>query len=170
MGELARFIEAQDHEETGLAAALAELRTGRKHGHWIWYVFPQLAGLGSSAASQRYALAGREEAVDYLRHDGLRDRLLAAMSVVSDQFCRLQPPRLEDLMGSRVDALKLVSSMTLFERVAEDLAARDPDGIMARLAEQAGEILAVAESQGYERCAFTRERLDAPADPASARP
>ena len=74
MSELQRFIDAQDRQADGLATALAELGEGHKQGHWIWWVFPQLAGLGRSDASRRYALSGREEAETYLRDDVLRGR------------------------------------------------------------------------------------------------
>ena len=159
MDGLERFREAQDDEHAGMEAALGELRQGHKRGHWIWYVFPQLAGLGVSETSRRFGIRGRDEAEAYLRDPILRDRLMGAVDVVVEQLCRLQPPRLEQLMGSRIDAQKLVSSLTLFEVVAADLHARERDEAHAQLAEQAGEVLAVAESQGYERCAFTLQRL-----------
>ena len=69
------------------------------------------------------------------------------------------PPRLDDLMGSRIDVLKLVSSLTLFEWVAQAAAARGGNAEMTALAERIGEVLAVAEAQGYERCAFTLTQL-----------
>ena len=170
MSELQRFIEAQDRDTDGLATALAELGRGRKEGHWIWYVFPQLAGLGTSATARTYGLAGRSEAEAYLRDDVLCDRYAHAVAAVSTQLCRLQPPQLDVLMGSRVDALKLVSSLTLFESVATALAAETgEDGPHARLAEEIGGVLAVADAQGYDRCAFTQRALAADAAPASAR-
>ena len=156
MAGLERFREAQDQEHGGLEQALGELRAGQKRGHWIWYVFPQVAGLGSSATSQQFGIRGREEAQAYLRDDVLRERLDRAVGVVAEQLCRLQPPRLEHLMGSRIDALKLVSSLTLFEIVAGQLQERGAHDAYERLAEQVGEVLAVAEAQGYERCAFTQ--------------
>jgi uncharacterized protein (DUF1810 family) len=64
---LQRFKDAQDRPPSGFDAALAEMRAGAKRSHWIWYVFPQLAGLGSSAASLTYGLDGRAEAEEYLR-------------------------------------------------------------------------------------------------------
>jgi uncharacterized protein (DUF1810 family) len=159
MDGVERFVDAQAQEYDGLDEAISELRAGRKQGHWIWYVFPQLAGLGMSAMSRRFALAGREEAEDYLQHAALRDGYMRAVDAVADHICRLQPPRLDELMGSQIDAVKLVSSLTLFEAVAEGLATRTGDPRMASLAERIGEVLALAESQGYERCAFTQTQL-----------
>jgi uncharacterized protein (DUF1810 family) len=163
MSELQRFIDAQNRETDGLAAALEELGRGRKHGHWIWWVFPQLAGLGRSEASRTYALSGWGEAEAYLRHEELHDRYAQAVAAVSTQLCRLQPPQLDALMGSRVDALKLVSSLTLFEQVATSLAAEaGDDSSHARLAEEIGGVLAVADAQGYDRCAFTQRAIATP--------
>ena len=82
------------------------------------------------------------------------------MAAVSTQLCRLQPPQLDVLMGSRVDALKLVSSLTLFEQVAASLAVEaGDDSAYARLAEEIGGVLAVADAQGYDRCAFTQQAI-----------
>jgi len=159
MNELDRFVAAQDSEHAGLADALDELRAGRKRGHWIWYVFPQLAGLGMSSMSQRDGLQGRAETEDYLQHGELRDRYARAIDVVAEHMCRLQPPPLAVLMGSEIDARKLVSSLTLFEAVAEGMAARSGDPALATLAERIGEVLAAAERQGYERCAITLDKL-----------
>lgn len=169
MTELQRFVDAQDRDTDGLATALEELARGRKEGHWIWYVFPQLEGLGSSGTARTYALAGPEEAEAYLRHDRLCERYAQAVAAVSTQLCRLPPPQLDVLMGSRVDALKLVSSLTLFEAVATALAAGEGDhGPHMRLAEEIGGVLAVADAQGYDRCAFTQRMLSASgAAPAS---
>ena len=159
MDVLDRFKHAQDQEVAGIADALAELRAGRKSGHWIWYVFPQLAGLGSSGASQHFGIRGAEEARAYLSDPLLRGRLAEAIGVVADQLCRLQPPRLDVLMGSRIDALKLVSSLTLFEAIASRMRERSDDPY-GQLAERAGDVLAVTETQGYARCAYTRARLE----------
>lgn len=161
MSDLDRFKTAQDAEAAGFAAAVAELRQGRKQGHWIWYVFPQLAGLGSSAASRTFGIRDIEEAEAYVRDDLLRTRLLTALEAVTAQLCRIPPPSLEIVMESRLDALKLVSSLTLFESVAARLHAREPHEACAQLADRAGEVLAMAEAQGYERCAFTRRALRA---------
>ena len=93
------------------AAALAELRAGRKTGHWMWFVFPQIAGLGASSMSQQYAISSLEEARGYLAHPILGERLLECARVLAD----LEGRTAQDVFGS-VDAMKLRSSMTLFAR------------------------------------------------------
>ena len=94
--------------------ALAELRAGRKRSHWIWFVLPQLRGLGRSATAQRYGLDGLEEAHAYLADPLLRQRLEQVIDVIHHQ---LQQPdqTLERLMGGELDAAKTISSLTLFE-------------------------------------------------------
>jgi uncharacterized protein (DUF1810 family) len=109
--DLERFVEAQSNGVQ--TTALAELRAGRKVSHWMWFVFPQVAGLGSSPTSQRYAIASLEEARDYLDHPVLGPRLLeCARAVLShpDRTAR-------EIMGAPDDA-KLRSSMTLFALAA----------------------------------------------------
>jgi uncharacterized protein (DUF1810 family) len=108
--DLARFVAAQDELGT-YDRALAELRRGQKTGHWMWFVFPQVAGLGMTAMSQRYAISSLGEARTYLRHDVLGPRLRACASVVSETSGRTA----EQIFGG-IDALKLRSSMTLFLR------------------------------------------------------
>jgi len=110
--DLDRFVRAQDgvHE-----VALAELRRGRKSSHWMWFVFPQLAGLGRSATAERYALTGPDEARAYLAHPVLSSRLRE----VTDAAATAPASNVEALMGG-IDALKLRSSMTLFAAVAPD--------------------------------------------------
>ena len=106
--DLARFVEAQDADGT-YQRALGELRAGNKTSHWMWFVFPQVAGLGLSATSVRYAISGLPEAQAYLRHPVLGPRLLECTSVLMD----LQDLSAERVLGP-VDAAKLRSSMTLF--------------------------------------------------------
>jgi uncharacterized protein (DUF1810 family) len=154
-----RFRRAQELPRAGFAAALRELRSGRKTSHWIWYVFPQLAGLGQSSTAVHYGLAGPEEAADYLRDPVLGERLVEAAAVVRQHLAEGRQVRLEDLMGSRIDALKLVSCMTLFQHVAKVEAATDSRPRFAAMAQHANAILAAAAAQGYDRCTFTEERL-----------
>ena len=154
---LDRFKQAQDQPGAGFDAALAELKGGRKRGHWIWYIFPQLAGLGSSALAERYALDGRGEALDYLRDEMLRDRLLTITSAVAEQVLKGLPIR--RLMASEIDVLKLVSSMTLFEVVGRELYAATGDETCQSLVHAAEDVLAAAEREGFARCAFTMARL-----------
>jgi uncharacterized protein (DUF1810 family) len=109
--DLERFVRAQDgvHE-----VALAELGRGRKTSHWMWFVFPQLAGLGRSAMAERYGIRGADEARAYLAHPVLGPRLLAVAAAATTAPAR----SVEELMGG-TDAVKLRSSMTLFAAVAD---------------------------------------------------
>src|SRR4051794_34671223 len=113
--DLERFRSAQEDGSTGFHSALAEIRAGQKQGHWIWYVLPQLAGLGSSTRAQRYGINGRAEAVEYLGDPVLGERLLTITEAVAAHAIR--GVSLVHLMNSRIDAQKLVSSLTLFEGV-----------------------------------------------------
>jgi uncharacterized protein (DUF1810 family) len=155
--DLDRFTQAQDRGGAYIAA-LAELRAGRKRGHWIWFVFPQLRGLGSSPMAERYGIEGLAEATDYLRHAALRSRLREAAVAVHYHLVG-QVVSLRHLMASQIDALKLVSSMTLFEQASRRLQATDPSPELLELATVAGEILAIAERQGSPRCRFTLDVL-----------
>ncbi len=105
---LDRFLDAQ---EGTYAAALAELRGGRKTGHWIWYVFPQIAGLGRSEMSRYYAIRSLDEARCYLQHQTLGPRLRECARALLD----IDAGSAEAILGP-VDAVKVRSSMTLFLR------------------------------------------------------
>jgi uncharacterized protein (DUF1810 family) len=109
--DLERFVAAQDAGGT-YERALGELRRGRKESHWMWFVFPQLAGLGRSATSQRYAITSLEEAKAYLGHPVLGPRLVESAEAVLSAPAGVAA---ENVLGP-VDALKLRSSMTLFHR------------------------------------------------------
>jgi uncharacterized protein (DUF1810 family) len=115
--DLERFVAAQDHGGT-YDRALAELEAGRKRGHWMWFVFPQLAGLGASPMSQRYAISSLAEARAYLDHPVLGSRLLACCEALN----RLGGGSAEEIFGG-IDAIKLRSSMTLFARAEPEAAA-----------------------------------------------
>ncbi len=156
MFDLARFHQAQDGRP-GLAEALAELRAGAKTGHWIWYVFPQLRGLGRSPMAVRYGLDGVAEAAAYLDDPVLAERLARAAAAVRSH---VDDTPLAQLMGSRIDALKLVSSLTLFAPLARAATARAPEAPLAALADDAEAILMAAAAQGYPRCEFTTAALD----------
>jgi len=106
--DLDRFVEAQEgvHER-----ALGEIRAGRKQTHWMWFVFPQIQGLGSSPMAQRYAIASLDEARAYLAHPVLGPRLLACAEAALAVPARTA----HDIFGSP-DDVKLRSSATLFER------------------------------------------------------
>jgi uncharacterized protein (DUF1810 family) len=112
--DLERFIAAQG-DDNSYGTVLAELRRGKKTSHWMWYVFPQVAGLGHSPMSQRYAISSIDEARAYLEHPILGARLLEAASIVASTQGRTA----EQVFGP-VDAQKLRSSMTLFLRAAPD--------------------------------------------------
>ena len=158
----AHFLTAQSGALSGFVTALAELESGHKSGHWIWYIFPQLAGLGHSGMAQKFAISGDVEARAYLAHPVLGPRLLAAQQVVLQQLSPPASRSLIGLLGGKVDAQKLVSSCTLFGFVAQGLL---PDGDAA-LVERARlvatacrQILAIAERQGLPPCFFTLDAM-----------
>lgn len=107
--DLQRFITAQQNQH---AAARAELLQGRKRGHWMWYIFPQLAGLGHSSTARYYALSGLEEASAYYHHPLLGVRLVEISSVL----LALNTQRIQDIFDPP-DDLKLHSCMTLFAAI-----------------------------------------------------
>ena len=111
--DLQRFVDAQDGGTYD--AALAELRAGHKRGHWMWFVLPQLAGLGRSATAQHYAISGLAEARAYLAQPVLGPRLRECAAALAE----LDTADPVAVLGG-VDAQKLRSSMTLFAAVAPD--------------------------------------------------
>jgi uncharacterized protein (DUF1810 family) len=108
--DLERFVAAQDGGGT-YEAAVEELRAGRKRSHWMWFVFPQIAGLGQSPTSRRYAISSLAEARAYLAHPVLGPRLIECARILND----LEGRSANDVFGG-IDAMKLRSSMTLFAR------------------------------------------------------
>lgn len=110
--DLERFVAAQEDVYQG---ALRELRWGRKTGHWIWFIFPQLVGLGRSETSRFYGIASVEEARAYLAHPVLGPRLRESVSAV----LATSGARAGQIFGS-LDAMKVRSSLTLFHRAAPD--------------------------------------------------
>ena len=110
--DLDRFVQAQQHVYAGV---LEELRRGRKSGHWIWFIFPQIAGLGRSSMSQQYAISSLDEAWAYLAHPILGERLRECAGIVLATEGRTAL----EIFGE-IDAMKLRSSMTLFHRAAPD--------------------------------------------------
>jgi uncharacterized protein (DUF1810 family) len=139
---LSRFLEAQDSDDT-YERAYDELRHGRKTTHWMWFVFPQLAGLGRSETARRYAIETLDEARAYLEHPVLGDRLRECARLVAETA---GDPR--TVFGG-IDAMKLHSSMTLFARAAPeesafaDVLARHFDG---RPDDATDRLLGLAES------------------------
>lgn len=110
--DLERFVSAQ---ERTYEQALAEIRRGRKSSHWMWFVFPQIAGLGMSSTAQHYAIADLDEARAYLAHPLLGDRLRECTRAVTDS----DAGGAEAIFGG-IDTMKLRSSMTLFEAAAQE--------------------------------------------------
>jgi uncharacterized protein (DUF1810 family) len=110
--DLQRFLDAQEHT---YQQALAELRAGEKRTHWMWFVFPQLAGLGRSGMAQRFAISGLPEARAYLGHPTLGRRLIESARALSG----LDTADPVAVFGP-VDATKLQSSMTLFAQAAPE--------------------------------------------------
>jgi len=106
MDDLQRFIDAQ---ESDYANALAEIKKGRKRTHWMWYIFPQILGLGFSEMSKRYAIKDLDEAEAYINHPILGQRLIEICS----ELLKLQSNNAHEIFGSP-DDMKLRSSMTLF--------------------------------------------------------
>jgi len=111
---LARFVEAQDASGT-YRRALGELRAGRKTSHWMWFIFPQVAGLGFSQMAQRYAISGLAEARAYVGHPVLGPRLRECAEAVTEAAGRTA-----DAILGPVDAMKLRSCMTLFAAAAPE--------------------------------------------------
>ena len=132
---LQRFIEAQNDSYD---QALKEIRNGRKLTHWIWYIFPQIKGLGFSYNSEYYGITSLQEAKDYLENELLRKRLFE----ITESLLMHKGKDIESIMGD-IDALKLKSSMTLFDAV-------QPGSVF-------GEVL--DEFYGGERCRRTLEKI-----------
>ena len=103
---LQRFIDAQ---RADYATALAEIKSGRKRSHWMWYIFPQIQGLGFSSTSKFYAITDTDEAIAYLQHPVLGERLIA----ISKELLKLADHNAANIFGYP-DDLKLRSCMTLF--------------------------------------------------------
>jgi uncharacterized protein (DUF1810 family) len=110
--DLQRFVDAQARV---YRQVVDELRAGRKRSHWIWFIFPQIAGLGSSATAARYAIASLDEARAYLRHDVLGPRLQECTQLVN----AVQGRSIGQIFGSP-DDMKVRSSMTLFAHATDD--------------------------------------------------
>ena len=110
--DLNRFVAAQDAHGT-YQQAVAELRRGRKTSHWMWFVFPQIAGLGHSPVARTYAISSLDEARAYLAHPVLGPRLVECATIVAQT-----PDRTAEQVFGGVDALKLRSCATLFHRAA----------------------------------------------------
>jgi uncharacterized protein (DUF1810 family) len=155
--DLNRYLDAQNEPHSGFACALEEIRAGGKQGHWVWYIFPQLIGLGYSPLSRRYAISNLHEARAYLQNQELRKRLLAITAAVAELLRTGHP--LTRVMGSSIDATKLVSSLTLFAHVARALHVDEQLDAYRDVAALAEEVLAAAAAQGYPKCRFTLDQI-----------
>jgi uncharacterized protein (DUF1810 family) len=150
-------VDANDHLEAHKGAlpntgtyddALAEMRAGKKKTHWIWYIFPILAGLRASSTAARFALKGPDAAVEYLQHPVLRQRLTDVVRAVHGHVVT-EGKSLMDLMSDPVDAKKVVSCCTLFAPIAA--AANEKE-----LAAMCKDIVDVAvNQQGFAPCELT---------------
>ncbi|WP_426178295.1 DUF1810 domain-containing protein [Massilia sp. TWR1-2-2] len=109
---LERFVEAQ---ASVYKEVLAELKAGRKTGHWMWFIFPQIAGLGTSAKARKFAIASADEAAAYLAHPVLGARLRECSALVA----AIDDKEIGDIFGGP-DDMKFHSSMTLFAEIAPD--------------------------------------------------
>ena len=109
---LQRFVDAQ---QSVFDTVIAELKQGRKRGHWIWFIFPQLKGLGHSANSEFFGIASLQEAAAYLEHPVLGPRLIECTQLIN----AAQGRSAEDIFGE-IDAMKFRSSMTLFAKATPD--------------------------------------------------
>ena len=136
--DLERFIEAQNSPGNGYNKALQEIQDGRKRSHWVWYIFPQLRGLGYSFNANFYGIADRDEAARYLQHPVLGTRLRE----ITCALLQHRGTEAEDILGS-IDALKVCSCMTLFDAIS-------PNDLFA-------EVLAVF--YGNKRCERTQAML-----------
>lgn len=126
---LERFLEAQDagyvFGKTVYEDALAEIKAGEKRTHWIWFVFPQLKGLGTSAMCERYGIRGLSEAVEYLKNETLRARLVEITNALLDHAGK---KNIIEILGS-IDAMKVKSCMTLFLFAAKSIYDQELIGI-----------------------------------------
>ncbi len=152
---LQRFINAQDggtstrRDLNAFEAAIEELRNGRKKGHWIWFIFPQIE-IGQSEIARKYAIKSLAEAEGFLRNQILHDRLLSAAEIVISQLKNGVYP--EALLGGSTDCLKLSSSMTLFKGISQRL----DDFVLEQVC---GDVLKLLDQSSIPSCAVTEKWL-----------
>ena len=149
MSNLNRFLEAQEDD---YERALKEIKKGKKSTCWMWYVFPQITGLGMSSISEKYAIKNMDEAIDYLKHDTLRERLIEISQALLD--LDNTDTDMKEIMGFP-DNLKLKSSMTLFKE-AEEISKINCDGVFQKVldkyfdGEPDNKTLRILEKQKFE--------------------
>jgi uncharacterized protein (DUF1810 family) len=112
-----------------------------------------------SSLSRFFAIDDEAEAAEYLRDDELREKLLTITRAVAEQYAAGQTTSLHTIMGSKTDALKLVSSLTLFSWVSKKLYRAEPMDVYGAMSDLADQVLGVAEAEGYSRCEYTLDRL-----------
>lgn len=156
---LQRFHEAQSSQWSGYATALEEIRAGEKSSHWIWYIFPQLAGLGRSGMAEAYALRDLAEAVEYLCDPELGAHYREIVGAVAEQLA--SGAGLVELMGGTTDALKLVSSLTLFRAASARAGETDTPPPDTALKEAIDTVLERAGARGFFPCTFTLSQIAA---------
>lgn len=112
--DLARFLKVQDINST-YSSALAEIKSGRKMTHWMWFIFPQISGLGRSETAVYYSIKSKEEAIAYWEHPQLKSRLVE----ITEAILRVENRTAHEILGGP-DDLKLKSSMTLFHLIQDE--------------------------------------------------
>jgi len=112
MNEIDRFIEAQN---TSYSTALSEIKNGKKSSHWMWYIFPQVKGLGQSLWANKYGIRSKEEAQLYFHHEILGSRLVE----ISEALLKIEYKTARSILGE-TDTLKLKSSMSLFAQIQKE--------------------------------------------------
>ncbi len=155
--KLEGFVKAHANATAGFNAAIGELQAGRKVGHWVWYIFPQLEGLGKSSVAQRFALADADEAWAYVAHPVLGARLALALETVDQHRGTLH-----DLMADPLDTKKLVSSLTLFGYVCQSHLYGHDALLAARavaVAVACRRLLLKAAGEGLPKCLITLEAM-----------
>lgn len=150
--DLERF---QRHHPVDFDRALAEIQSGRKCTHWMWFIFPQIVSLGRSPTAIEYGITSREEADAYLRHPILGRDYTAIVEAVRQQVVS-RAVGLTALMG-RPDDFKLVSSVTLFRAIAQC----SGDAQLEQFTDQCDDVIEQAELQGFPRCVATTDFLAA---------
>ncbi|MGZ4678602.1 MAG: DUF1810 domain-containing protein [Ilumatobacteraceae bacterium] len=150
--DLGRFVDAYRDD---FDRALREIEAGRKQSHWMWYIFPQVGGLGVSAMSRRYAIGNLDEAEAFLLHPVLGDGYCCIVDAVWHQVIE-RSVSIRSLFGSP-DVTKLVSSLTLFAGIASAL--DSPPRSLTTLLERAGQLLEAAHAQGLGPCTTTETFL-----------
>ena len=155
---LVRFIEAQDNSAM-YERAIKELTDGRKNTHWIWFIFPQIRGIGSSHYATYYGIQSIEEAKDYLMHPLLGPRYVEAMHIVHQKLLN-ERVSLLTLMSAEIDCLKFTSSLTLFSTALGKLSENNSslDANLVRLEKYIDELVN-SDQIGNFPCQLTRDIL-----------